>query len=301
MTTVGERAVSRGYLVPDHDAEGTVHSVFTNACNIAMGDLLVTVHDLARAHTPTSVRVIGDGPGPWAPHTTPGDRACSRGGSLIFGAHVLDVRGTSVWRPRPPREGAPCPGDQHALRRSLTGLAQARRAHDVGTPAERDRLEQDVERLHTLLLVRGEPANLDAAVRRLVGAGPGLTPSGDDALVGLMAALHRGGHGQPAATRAFGALGAAVARHLERTSDVSAHHLALASTGHTSEPLTELLDALVGEAPATDVRRRTREVLEVGATSGGDALLGVITGLDIVLASAHATHPPTAAHHEKAA
>ena len=121
---------------------------------------------------------------------------------------------------------------------------------------------------------RGE-GNLEAsacvgAVADLVGLGPGLTPSGDDFLVGALAALDALGQ-----TNIRAVLGRAVVAAADRTSPLSASLLRAAAAGHVSENLHTMVAALVtgdaGAAMATAAR--------IGHTSGFDALAGaVVTG-----------------------
>ncbi len=96
---------------------------------------------------------------------------------------------------------------------------------------------------------------LAATVRRLVGLGPGLTPSGDDLLAGALAGLHAAA-GQLAAGRtaephpagAIDVVAQAIRPLLPRTNSISAQLLRLAIGGHAC---TELNAVLRGAASAT--------------------------------------------------
>lgn len=296
-----ERAVSKAHLVPAVDFLGTVHSVFASACNIAVGDLLITVQDAGRQHVPTSVRVCAMGSGSWSPAVRAGDRASHQAGVLAFGRHVLDLSRVPVWAPGPTAGWT----QPQAARRRLAQLAGIRRTHvrmhaHPATPE----LDRDVRALTVLLpgALTPEPrapmdgSGLDSVVRRLVGAGAGLTPAGDDVLVGLLAALLRAGRGVSPAATAFDWIGAVAERYAHRTTDISAHYLRLAARGHVSEPLSALIDAVVSDSPTETLRGRANDVLDVGASSGADALLGVLIGLDAVL-----DLPLTEQIHEKVA
>jgi len=101
---------------------------------------------------------------------------------------------------------------------------------------------------------------LDNEVEGLIGLGPGLTPSGDDYLGGMLVALRL-------AERAMQADG--LWRWLEprlegRTSALSAAHLAAAAAGQAHEALHEVLNG-ASSLEALDA---------VGHTSGWDALAG---------------------------
>ena len=109
----------------------------------------------------------------------------------------------------------------------------------------------------------------------LLGAGRGLTPSGDDCIVGLLVALHALGERDIAAT-----LACVVARHAPgRTNRLSAAHLDAACAGEAIEPLHAAIAALAADTspePALDALER------FGHGSGFDALAGVLLAADAI-------------------
>jgi hypothetical protein len=285
VTRGRDHVVSTAHLVPCCDFEATVHSVFRTACNLALDDLLITVHDASAEHTPTSVRVEAGAGASWAPQAQIGDRAQYVGGWLSFGSHRLDLRQATVWTPLAPVQSI----QREAARHRLIDLeiAHQRLASAEHAPsALSDTVARDVALLRGILGREARPVHelddVDAVVAGLIGAGPGLTPSGDDVLVGLLAALSRSG-GAPWAAALQSRLRAVIDRNIHRTTDVSAHYLRLATHGHFGEPLTTLVDAVVVGAPRHRIQSRLHAVLSVGATSGADALVGVILGLTATL------------------
>ncbi len=285
VTGVRDHVVSTAHLVPRCNFEATVHSVFRSACNLALDDLLITVHDASAQHTPTSVRVDAGAGASWAPLARIGDRAQYAGGWLSFGSHRLDVRQATVWTPPAPVQSI----QQDAARDRLVDLEQAYKKLPTtarAASALTDTVARDVAVLRSILSQEIRLAthvhDVEAVVARLIGAGPGLTPSGDDVLVGLLAALSRSG-GAPRTAVLASRLGAVIDRSIHRTTDVSAHYLRLATHGHFGEPLTTLVDAVVAGAPTHHVQSHLQAVLSVGATSGADALVGVILGLTTTL------------------
>ena len=103
----------------------------------------------------------------------------------------------------------------------------------------------------------------------LLGAGRGLTPSGDDCLAGTLVALHA--FGERAARTS---LARAVARRARRrTSRLSAAHLEAACGGEAIEPVHEAIRAIAGDT----CPGRALDALErFGHGSGFDALAGVL-------------------------
>jgi hypothetical protein len=112
-------------------------------------------------------------------------------------------------------------------------------------------------------------------VKALVGLGEGLTPSGDDFLVGLLAVLH-----------VTGFLSCSVASPVHEqfcqcvrlgTSQLSGEFLRCAFEGHFAELLVMLVRALW--APATDAwPAHAATLAAVGHSSGVDAMVGIALG-----------------------
>jgi Protein of unknown function (DUF2877) len=115
-------------------------------------------------------------------------------------------------------------------------------------------------------------AGLDAMARALVGSGPGLTPSGDDVLCGVLLGirLHRV-HAEPLVAR----LWAAVEPRRATTTSLSAALLGEAAQGYAVPAVVRLGEALVaGDRGAA--LQAARGVLGIGHTSGADLLAGLV-------------------------
>ncbi len=128
----------------------------------------------------------------------------------------------------------------------------------------------------------GSPESLDA----LVGLGPGLTPSGDDVLMGLLAGLELTAGAVPAS----GSLREWIVRRLvstagERTTRLSAQLLRAAAGGRYPEPVLGFASALAagskadewGEPDALSVA--TGSLLAMGHESGWASLTGIVLGV----------------------
>jgi hypothetical protein len=111
--------------------------------------------------------------------------------------------------------------------------------------------------------------DLPRAVGALAGLGPGLTPSGDDVLSGLLVVLAVAGHeGRELREAVDGA----------PTHAISRAFLTWAARGQAVEPVHRLLGALT-RSDAAAARRHQEAVLTLGHTSGADLLLGLRLGL----------------------
>lgn len=122
----------------------------------------------------------------------------------------------------------------------------------------------------------------DALVRAalpLLGLGPGLTPSGDDCLCGLLGTavmLARGRGEEPSWLLGAGRTLSRVARRL--TSTLSATYLAHACVGEVTEPVYKAADAVLN-AGAETLEDAVAPLLALGASSGYDTLLGICVAI----------------------
>lgn len=123
----------------------------------------------------------------------------------------------------------------------------------------------------------GDVATALGPTIHLIGLGIGLTPSGDDYLVGLLAGLHA--TGDPDRHD----LGAAIGlRAPGRTTAVGAAALGHATRGAFSERLHDLLAALA-RGRLDELETPIRRTMAYGATSGSDTLVGLFAALDLAV------------------
>lgn len=112
------------------------------------------------------------------------------------------------------------------------------------------------------------------SVSRMLGLGPGLTPSGDDYLGGMMIALRGFGY-----DRAVERLYAIIEREApRRTNPISVAHLAAAREGWGSAPLHAVLNRL-GSDTGASLAALISTVDRIGHTSGWDALTGLLAAV----------------------
>ena len=126
-----------------------------------------------------------------------------------------------------------------------------------------------------------EPDAALASLRRLIGLGPGLTPAGDDFIVGWLAglALTAQSHEDLVFVRA---MAAGIGSMSEATTAVSRQHIADACAFEFSERLSDLCIALC-ERASLPILLESRLALQfaVGATSGADAAAGLAFALRV--------------------
>lgn len=122
---------------------------------------------------------------------------------------------------------------------------------------------------------------LRSAAGVLAGLGPGLTPSGDDFLGGLLAAVrfHAAGRGEPVAQAALDGVAEIVSN---RTSAYSGFLVRCAARGMVSAPVERVLRAIQAGAPAV-AAERGEAVAATGHSSGVDTLAGLVCGTEAAL------------------
>ncbi len=210
----------------------------------------------------------------------------SVGDQVTVGAGRVVLPGATIavarqWRPVPVG-AAPLPVRAWAWRAAEAGghsaalrrLAHAAAAHALhGDPAALDTAGLDT-------------AGLDTAVRALVGAGPGLTPSGDDALAGVLLALRAADRPGP-----LDVLAGAVTRAATRTTSLSASLLAAAGQGYAALAAVRLVTAMADGDDAA-VTAALPALLSIGHTSGRDLLAGVLATVEALSTRRWAAAPP---------
>jgi hypothetical protein len=161
------------------------------------------------------------------------------------------------------------------LRFAADTLAQWRRSHSSIIDREGDGV---ITELHEACR-RLDVDEAAQCVARLVGWGEGLTPAGDDVLVGLRAALGAQVGGRADRADFLLALSAAMMAQAHRTTPIAAHFLRLAARGHFNADVARLVDALLGARGRVDLPDALYAALGSGATSGADMVTGMIAGL----------------------
>lgn len=108
------------------------------------------------------------------------------------------------------------------------------------------------------------------ALQFLIGRGPGLTPSGDDMIVGHLAARFINKN-RDQVMESY--LGTKLMTVNDLTTDVSLHYLLCSLDQRFNRSIIALISALINDEPS-NVQNNIQEILNTGHTSGADFLAG---------------------------
>ena len=120
--------------------------------------------------------------------------------------------------------------------------------------------------------------------KQIIGFGPGLTPSTDDFLAGLMVSmLYAWQYYKLNLSEAYKINQCIVSGNENRTTKVSAEMLQFASKGQVAEHIRTLMVSIFSEDNERELFKNTCTVIYTGGTSGSDLLAGVYVGLILTL------------------
>ncbi|MBS0546950.1 MAG: DUF2877 domain-containing protein [Proteobacteria bacterium] len=247
---------------------GAVEMVFAHACAVALDDGRRLT--LLAGPDEQGMRIIAPSEGAWHrlhPLLQVGGRVTANDGVLYGdGFRVGYRRNATLWRSPAFQGHVPADGWGPNLVEAKAHLDAAQ--HEL--PPEMTRTAA-YRRFATLCRTLQREEAADEAVRGLIGLGPGLTPSGDDLLCGLLGGLAAAGD-----TR-FSIVRRAVMLHLDRTTSASKDYLSQACTPWWTGLLHGFFAAIA--APAGDIPGAFRRLAARGHSSGIDQAAGLVAGL----------------------
>ena len=274
-----------------HPVTWTVHSSYRGAINVQTGQGLVCFVPNEAGRGPLNINVdakaLSD-----AGYPKPGTRLVSDGGAVTFeDGQRVSLADSRVWEPtglfrRPVfneklvGRNVSCAREVAMLLGQMAGVGELMDMRDGAPTANLNAFSRAaLPNVASLCqAVRsGDFVGAERAARGLVGLGPGLTPSADDMLSGIMVSLvlgSRNGVGYEGISE-FTSRIAAVSG--SGTSALSREFLVQAAAGRANERLLRLVEAVYTGTPS-EVRDATLDVIRIGHTSGTDMTAGVVLG-----------------------
>lgn len=289
------KAISLGDAIPVGDFEARVHSLFRRSVNLQTESSsgLLTLTAFSQPDLPQGIRLEADNDSCFD-KVSMGEHVYCQEGILSFQAAPLrvELRGARRWK---------C--DLPALHVNMADLATSQAWSCVWQALNDRQIQAEAEIVAgKLFKTRGESGMIATrktgqalcklvlatrtcdmaavlAAGELVGLGTGLTPTGDDLLVGYLAGLWCTVQEDTDRRDFVARLGWAIIDLSQGTNDISRTYLFHAAQGQVSSHLLELARA-IGDGGETDRLIKIAEVaMQMGHTSGMDAVTGLMLGM----------------------
>jgi len=278
-----------GCRVPRTDHRGYVGAIFKHACLVLLEDGVIALLAPHVGQVAHGVRLAEDEPvHRWVWIGMPA-RICGSG--IVLGADVVAVTlsATRIWTPAV-RVGM-CQWNQSTfkamtlVRNMLLDLAPASNSEFLAATLQAGRpvtlLGARLSAVLPSLARAARTYDREGALRflrELVGLGPGLTPAGDDFVIGWLAGLTL--TAQSSAQRRFlAAICTGVEALSCATTPISRQHLTDSCALMFSEHLSDVCVAIASGASPPTLKSRLAAQVAVGATSGADAAAGLMFAL----------------------
>lgn len=245
---------------------------FDRVINVVIDDAIIAIATASVGNGPFHV-VVDTLP----PRLPTGCSLWHEGAAIRIGPWSLQMEpDTVVWNPRPAWCDIDLRSDLFDRLRKWVGATMLRRRD--GPPSVALTTSKLITAVDTVeeALKSGSADLLSRASGALAGLGPGLTPSGDDILAGVLIAMWAAGSARKAVV-AEALLSGATAR----TTQLSLAFLKAAASGYVDERWHRLLASLSG-SPADDLDAAVDRILDFGASSGLDMLYGFVRGYAVV-------------------
>lgn len=274
-------ATAREMLLAAGDSCATVHSVYSRTLNLRLesGALLSLIREDTMLH-PFAAR-LGCQEMEWL-------SAVNEGMQCLIQAGIIQLPGniSITWEEAAAQDlgsehlqgGWPDPGILNMLYREAVGQAGGSALGFLLDGSQDSKLLPWKDQIlrFTAAALAAKPEEAAVNGEPLIGLGWGLTPTCDDYMAGLLAALWAG-KGYP--REKLLALGEGLwARSAGRTTAVSAEFFRWAARGYFSRGILDLL-ACVLKDDAAGLPEAMRRLLSVGHSSGCDTLMGITCGL----------------------
>lgn len=286
---------SEAPLLSAPTTDGRVHSVFRRVVNVQLadGELLTLYAGVDDRQPPGAISFAPPPDFDFSEHVAHNAPIAFRGGILRIAGTGISIDLRQARRNAADTTQPLSSGDTTGFSASwrlawdtliraaesagLVIALQGRRPVGAFDAALAARAQQSVPRLLDAARSNHVEAALKAA-RQLAGAGPGLTPSGDDFLAGFLVGARHGA--QTKIQCAFlDRLGQELSGPSGNSGDIAGAYLIHAAAGRAARPMTKLAILVSDGAPAPEIKAATITAMHVGHSSGSDGTFGLLCGL----------------------
>lgn len=286
------QAVSIGSSVPREHFDAEVHSVFDASINLRADhhEGLITVLISDHYDLPQGIRL--DAQGFTFQSLTVDLPVTCRGRIMRFGSFPLtiDLGGATVWDGRLSRTiiDTQKPSTERAWSTIWQSLNREQRLKQTDLIAG-DLFQADTGSLLTRNLsqpVRQLVAGTKhfdahaaaAAAKEMIGLGPGVTPSGDDILIGYLAGLWSTAAQHHQKLEFLSSFGGLLLTLAKETNEISRTYIHYAIKGEFASSIIALLRA-ISNAEEQSILSAVKAAMRVGHSSGMDSATGLLLGL----------------------
>jgi len=287
------KAISIGEAIPRANFDATVHSVFKSAINLYLAgkDTLLTLVTSNEADLPQGIRV--DTPDDFSFEIFhAGEQATCHDDILRLDSLTIELGDAQRWKCNLPALQADLttPAVSASWQRAWQILNQRQIQSNAEIIAENlFRSDETIragiprkanEAMRNLLEATQQYDLTDSSpIRALIGLGSGLTPSGDDLLVGYLTGLWCSVLDKSERGQFVTNLGKAIIDLSPQTNDISRTYLYHATQGQVSSRLSELAEAICRRENSERLLALLNSAMQVGHTSGMDTVTGLLMGL----------------------
>ena len=229
---------------------GYVHSIFKDSLNIKFGENLVYISGLEKKLVSFGCRISDDKIEKIIKKVKTGDIVVQKDEKMVFytdsGVEVLNLSLNKIEELRIPHISS-IEYRQEVFKNIMENVKDIDLANKSGLDNTEDELEEKFSNGLT-----------EEIQEYLTGRGKGLTPSGDDLLIGYSFICRLCGEN---IELLYG----------NSTTDISRQYFDAFNRGYISENILDLLKK--------DTEKAIRDIMEIGHTSGYDTLLGIVLGI----------------------
>jgi hypothetical protein len=287
------QAASIGEAIPRENFDAVIHSVFDTAANLRLSDAdrLVTLLVSDQYELPQGIRITPR-PAPLQSLTVGRPAAC-RAGVLRFESSPLtiDLRSASVWKCH--ISGLNVDLQSASTERSWSDVWQMLNSRQKLNKAEivaddlfqlnvGSLLSQRISRPIMQLISSTEEFDIAGSIQaagKMIGLGPGVTPAGDDFLIGFLAGLWSTSGKDQRQLSFIHSFGDRLMEIAKQTNLISRTYLYHAIRGQFSSSLSNLAEAIA--LGSENIRAVSEAAMRVGHSSGMDSVTGLLIGLCI--------------------
>ncbi len=262
---------------------GKVHSIYKNVVDLQVENFIIALHEGHISMSPISI-VLNKQVDVFV-----GDRVIFEEEYLSIGTERIEYNTTQLWDPylmlkltKTQIESA-----LEELRTTLKLESSSSGYSDAAVTRSNERddflsqiLRQNLWNFLDQLKIGSIQAedSWDFFIKQTIGAGIGLTPSGDDFIVGLLLAFKTSD--SKIAKDIFHMLTPIVNRYANRTNDISKAFLLAACKGEFGEKLHQLILAI--STSKRSCKAEIDDVVSTGHSSGLDTLNGIVIGWELL-------------------